>query len=163
MVALEITPGPEHFSGLRVQASQAGRAEGDIKPARFDCRSWRGVSIELVSELRIWNVEQFEVARDFARIAIQAHHEEFAAIFRGRGEPDLVSPDDRTGPCAAMNRGLPFDVAGRLFAPVQRQAGGSGSAIPTRTAELRPVDVRRVETPRRKEYEEEATAADHAG
>src|ERR1043166_8458737 len=136
VVALEIPSFPEHSGGTSVETGGAGRTEGHIDPALFDHRCRRSVSIELMCKLRLLDCEQFEIMENPAAVAIHANGEEFLAVFRSRGEPDLVVPNHRRGPGAPVNGCLPSDMVG--FAPTDGQPARLARAVPAWPTELRP-------------------------
>src|SRR5690242_148808 len=60
------------------------------------------------------------------------------ALGAGRGEEDVVAPDDGRGVAPAGDRGAPEDV-GALAVPADGQPLPSGEALPARPAEARPL------------------------
>src|SRR5437867_1033966 len=140
MIAHEIAPLPKHPARFRVQTSRARRAERNINTARFNDRRRRGVAVELMAELGLLDLENLLVAQNLAGAAIDANDEQFAPVFRGCSEPDLVARNYGRGPCSAVNWRLPLNVL--RFAPGQRQIAGVGAAVTVRPAELRPVLAR---------------------
>jgi len=62
----------------------------------------------------------------------------FAAGLHGRGDENVIAPDDGAGVAEAGNGRLPTDVLARLDVPSDRQIG-IGDAGRTWPAELRPV------------------------
>ena len=140
MIAHEIAPFPKHFARFRVQTSRSWRAERHINAARFYDRRRRGVTVELMTELRLLDLEDPLVPQNPAGAAIHAKNEQAAPVFGRRREPDLVAQNDGRRPCLAVDRRLPLHVF--RFTPGQRQIAGVGPAVAVRPAELRPVLAR---------------------
>ena len=123
VIALEVAALPEHLPRLGIDRGGAGRPERHIDAARLDDRCRRRIGVERVRELRRRDLEELQVEQDLARVAVERHGEELAAIL-GRGRhPDLAAQDDGRRPGAAVDGRLPADVL--AFAPGQRQIGAA--------------------------------------
>src|SRR5262249_44542517 len=93
MIADEVPSGPKHFPCPRVQTSRARGAEGDVHPALFNDGCWRGVSIELVSELRLFNGKEHQIVPHFSSIAPETDRVQTRPILGSSRHPYLVTPD----------------------------------------------------------------------
>ena len=145
--------GPENLSGAGVQTGRTEGAEVEVGAARFQDRSGRSITVELVNPLRLLHGKQADIPQNFARVAVYAkgmqinflqkdqrlvrgvgaqtpfHVLGFGCSLMGRREPNLVPINHRGGPTATWNRGLPNDAFG--LAPSGRRMGfHSGMPLP---------------------------------
>src|SRR5205085_1823968 len=101
---------PELLAGLRVQAGRPVSAEVDVDAALLDGRRRRSVTVRRVTERRLLDFKHRQVVDHLPRVALDADGEQAGAVLAGRGEPDLVAPDDRRGPALVVDGHLPDDV-----------------------------------------------------
>src|SRR5262249_7488156 len=99
VVERQIAPLPELLAVGRVQAGGAVGAEVDVDPTLLDHGRRRGVTAAGDNlRMRFGDVEDLEVALDAAGRQVEAEGEQFLAVGRGGGDPDLLAPDDGRGP-----------------------------------------------------------------
>src|SRR5262245_45673052 len=90
-----------------------------------------------MGELRFSHIEEFQIADDSPRFAIDAQSIEFTAVRRRAGEPYLIAIDHRRRPAAIVNRRFPDDII--PLAPIEGEIACIRVAISIGPAELRPL------------------------
>src|ERR1044072_4646995 len=101
MVAFDISPLPYHLEGRRINTRGTGRAERYINAAAFDNRSRRCIGIEWMRILWLLNIKKFQVANDAPGVTVKTHGIQPVPFFACRGQPDLLTENDRRRPTAA--------------------------------------------------------------
>ena len=139
VIADEIATLPAHLAVCGVEARDSRRAERDVDAPLFDGRRGGAVAVELVGELRSFDLEERQVPQDFARAPIDAERRKGVPVLGGGGEPDLLIPHHGRGPGLAVDGRFPGHVT--ILRPVQRQARRERGAVTARSAELRPLGV----------------------
>ena len=140
MAARQVVALPDRLAGGGVQTGRAVAPKMDIDPSRLDGGRRRGVTIHgraVAQRLRVVAVEQLFVVNDLSRLGVHAYSIEIMAVQGGGSHPYLAAHDDRGGPAAEGDFGLPSHVIG--FAPTQGKAGGGDLAVAGRPAEFRPI------------------------
>ena len=137
MAAGEVGAAPEFLEGGGVEAGGAVAAEVEVDAAGFEEAGAGGVGVEGVAEgFGVFAGEEFDLVEDFAGGALEAVGPEFAAVFGGGGEPDLVVEDEGGGPALVGDGGFPEDVFG--VGPGEGEVCGFGLAVAVGAAELVP-------------------------
>ena len=95
VVALEVAALPQLLAGARIQASGARFAERYINSAFFNDRSGRGVAVVAFPEIRLLRLKDQNVVNHLPGISVEAQSIQTAAVVGRRGDPNLVSPNDR--------------------------------------------------------------------
>ena len=95
VVALEVAALPQLLAGARIQASGARFAERYINSAFFNDRSGRGVAVVALPEIGLFRLEDQNVMDHLPGISVEAQSIQTAAVVGRRGDPNLVSPNDR--------------------------------------------------------------------
>ena len=136
VVAVQITPLPQHLAGGGIHTRRAVRAEVKKHAALLDDRRGRRVRVVARDSLRLGDIEQMQIMQHLAGVFIDAKAEELLPILRRRGQPYLFTVNHRRGISPIMNRRLPRDILG--LRPFDRQICRRRMPIPTWPAELGP-------------------------